>query len=291
MHEIIVKAYAKVNFGLKVYPKREDGYHAIEGIFQTINLYDELIVREISQTPECIVNCTDMLLPKDNTITNAYKAFFDLFKGKIQIPGISVELKKGIPSGGGLGGGSSDAAALIRAMEKICNVSLNHEQKDFIGNRTGSDVFFFLHSEADGTSCALVQGRGETVKRIKGKTGIPVILIFPESSSSTKEAYALLDNSFENGNSVKCPDFSELEFIYNKSVQDWTFKNSFTPVISNYISEIGYALSDIKNEDCSYSEMSGSGSTVFGIFTSMQEAENAYKHLCKKWNCKLVEVI
>ncbi len=295
MSEIRVKAYAKINFGLKVLPVCKSGinkgFHNIEGIFQTISLFDELIISETNSEPFCNVICDQMNLPSENTLTKAYGAFKQLFENKIKIPSVNVLLKKGIPSGGGLGGGSADAAALIRGLEQICKIHLSEEEKDFIAAKTGSDVFFFMHSDDDGKNCALVSGRGEVIKKIKGRTGLPLVLIFPESSSSTKEAYALLDDYFEKGNSVKCPDFSDLEFIYNKSLQKWTFKNSFTPVIMNSLSEVRNALKDMERAECCYSEMSGSGSTVFGMFTSRREADSICKVLAQKWNCKLVETV
>ena len=131
------KAYAKVNFNLRVFPKREDGFHDIQGIFQTIDLFDELTVC-VSEESGCCVYCDKMVLPEKNTITNAYQAFKEIIARDfpyVQVPGIQVNLKKGIPAGGGLGGGSSDAAALIRALEKACNISLTDTQLDYIAGR------------------------------------------------------------------------------------------------------------------------------------------------------------
>ena len=96
------KAFAKVNFGLNVLPKREDGFHNIESIFQTIDLYDELVVSEI-ENKQCIVECDAFELPKKNTLTLSYEAFCSV--SDVDVPGVKVNLKKGIPSGGGLGGG------------------------------------------------------------------------------------------------------------------------------------------------------------------------------------------
>ena len=128
MKFIVEKAYAKVNFNLRVLPSRTDGYHSIESIFQTIDLFDEL---EVSVTEEngCFVECPSMKLPLQNTLTKAYDAFCSI--AGVEVPGVKVVLKKGIPSGGGLGGGSSDAAALVRGLCKICKVKLdeNHHFK------------------------------------------------------------------------------------------------------------------------------------------------------------------
>ena len=230
-----------------------------------------------------------MKLHEKNTLTNAYDAFFQI-TGLKQV-GISVELKKGIPSGGGLGGGSSDAAALVRALQEICDIRLNQEQLNFIASKTGSDVFFFMNCDEQGKGCALVWGRGENVKTITPRKDLFLVLVFPQQSSSTKEAYALLDKAYQKGERLDSPAFDDLENIYNRSVEDWTFINSFTPVISNSCEEIRLALNDLQKVGCCYSEMSGSGSTVYGVFTMRQQAISASNLLGEAWKCKLVQTV
>ena len=109
--ELSSLAYAKVNFGLRVLPGRSDGFHGIESIFQTVDLYDELTLTETPQKG-CFVHCSSMKLPENNTLTKAYNAFCKV--AGAEVPGIRVELKKGIPSGGGLGGGSSTTLSRSR---------------------------------------------------------------------------------------------------------------------------------------------------------------------------------
>ena len=285
-------AYAKVNFGLNVLPKTggelKNEYHNLESIFQTVDLYDVLTV-EKNNSSVCTVICKDMKLPEKNTLTNAYDAFFQI-TGLKQV-GISVELKKGIPSGGGLGGGSSDAAALVRALQEICDIRLNQEQLNFIASKTGSDVFFFMNCDEQGKGCALVWGRGENVKTITPRKDLFLVLVFPQQSSSTKEAYALLDEAYQKGERLDSPAFDDLENIYNRSVEDWTFINRFTPVLSNSYEEIQQALNDLQKVGCCYSEMSGSGSTVYGVFTMRQQAISASNLLGEAWKCKLVQTV
>ena len=288
LYEVSSKAYAKINFGLRVFPKRQDGFHSIESIFQTVDLYDELIV-----TPACgqvcNVQCDSMQLPENNTLTNAYNAFCQL-TGRNSI-GVNVKLIKGIPSGGGLGGGSSDAACLIRVLEKLNDIKLTENQLDYIASKTGSDVFFFMHCDSDGKGSALVTGRGECVKKINSRNDLFLVLIFPSVSSSTKEAYSLVDKAFADGKNIKCPELSELEGIYNKPLEKWTFVNSFTPVIAGKYEEISCAINDLKRTGCCYAEMSGSGSTVYGAFTLRQQAISAINLLGDTWNCKLVQTV
>ena len=286
--EISGWAYAKVNFGLRVLPKRADGFHGIESIFQTVDLYDELTLTTTDEKG-CVVHCSDMELPENNTLTKAYNAFCKVVR--CEVPGVRVELKKGIPSGGGLGGGSSDAAALTRMLERLCNVRLSDSELDNIAAETGSDVFFFMHCDERGRGCALVSGRGEVVKKIHGRDDLFLLLVFPEVSSSTKEAYALVDEALACGNVLISPEFDELELVYRRPPENWTFINTFTPVISAKYKDIGRAIEALRALGCEYAEMSGSGSTVFGIFSSRQEAESAVKELTGSWNCKLARTV
>jgi 4-diphosphocytidyl-2-C-methyl-D-erythritol kinase len=230
-----------------------------------------------------------MHLPEVNTITAAYEALCQILGNELF--GVEVFIKKGIPSGGGLGGGSSDAAAFIRGMEILGDFRLSDDKKDYIADKTGSDVFFFMHCDDKGSGCALVSGRGEVVKQIQSRKDLWLVMIFPGVHSSTKEAYSLVDDAFEKGKKITSPDFSEYEFIYNKSVQDWTFINTFTPVISDKYEKIRNAIGALKKTNCCYAEMSGSGATVFGVFTSKQQADFAYNSLAKTWCCKLVSTI
>ena len=288
LREIVVKAYAKINFGLKVFPKRDDGFHSIESIFQTIDCFDELIVTETQQFG-CEVMCDSMELPLNNTLVNAYQAFCDITRRKDI--GVSVKLIKGIPSGGGLGGGSSDAAALIRVLEKLCGIVLTDEQLDYVASKTGSDVFFFMHCDNDGKGCALVSGRGEIVEKIIPRHDLFLLLIFPDVHSSTKEAYALVDKMLDSGEEVKSPDFKDYEKIYSLEPNKWTFSNTFTPVIAKEYEKIENAITAIRKGGCSYVEMSGSGSTVFGVFTLKQQAMFVNNLLTDAWNCRLVQTV
>jgi len=282
--EISVSAPAKINVGLKVLPVRDDGFHSIESIFQTVGLYDELTVKLIDGFGRCEVSCADIVLPKKNTIESAYKAFSEVY-GKIK--SVSVFLKKGIPSGGGLGGGSSDAAAFVRALEKLNDVKLSDNELDSIAAKIGSDVFFFLHT-ADGA--AIVTGRGEIMQRIKRRNDLTFLLVFPHVSSSTKEAYDLIDEFYSSGCSMVFPEVARLEEIYNSPLNKWTFKNSFTAVLKSKYAEIGNALTELSNVNAPYCEMSGSGSTLFGAFYCVGKAQAAAKKLkADGFRCAVVQ--
>ena len=273
LSEIHIVAPAKINLGLNVLPHRKDGFHSIESIFQAVSLKDELFVALEEGFGKCDVSCDGLVLPEENTVTAAYKAFGAA--AGIQPLSVRVKLVKKIPSGGGLGGGSSDAAFFVRALEKLHGVTLTEEQLDFIAARVGSDVFFFFHCDDDGTGAAVVSGRGEFVRKIPCRPDLHIVLAFPEVHSSTKEAYSLVDAWFESGEVIEHPVLSELECMYNAPVSDWRFKNTFTIPLTAQYQKIGAALECVRRSGALYSEMSGSGSTVFGVYASRAEAENA----------------
>ena len=286
--DVCVKAPAKVNIGLKVLKKRADGFHNIESIFQTLDFSDELHVRRIPQK-ECIVRCTQMQLPLENTLTKTYSAFCS--ETNIDF-GIEVLLDKFLPAGGGLGGGSSDGASLLKGLSDLAEIQLTDSLADAVAEKVGSDVFFFLHSGffQKGRGCALVSGRGEVVKAIEPRTDLSFLLIFPGIHSSTKEAYSLVDKAYESGlydskYKVLYPDFSELKRLQYGFIGAWKFTNSFTPVLIDKYPLIGQALKDILECGADWADMSGAGATVFGVFKSDAAAKEACLKCQKKWKC------
>ncbi|MBQ8014134.1 MAG: 4-(cytidine 5'-diphospho)-2-C-methyl-D-erythritol kinase [Treponema sp.] len=286
--DVCVKAPAKVNLGLKVLEKRADGFHDIESIFQTLDFSDELHIRRIPQK-KCVVQCSQMLLPLENTLTKAYSAFCS--ETNIDF-GVEVVLNKFLPAGGGLGGGSSDGASLLKGLADLAEIQLTDSLADAVAEKVGSDVFFFLHSGffQKGRGCALVSGRGEVVEAIEPRTDLSFVLIFPGIHSSTKEAYSLVDKAYESGlydskYKVLYPDFSELKRLYYGFIGAWKFTNSFTPVLIDKYPLIGQALKDILECGADWADMSGSGATVFGVFKSDAAAKEACLKCQKKWKC------
>ncbi len=286
---IKIHAPAKVNIGLKVLHNRKDGFHNIESIFQTVDLCDELEVSLFDENDKknvCEIDCDSMILPAENTLTKAYKAFC-AFTGFDS--GVKVVVNKKIPAGGGLGGGSSDAASFIVALSRLSGISLSDSLMDLLASEVGSDVFFFLHSGyfENGKGCAVVSGRGEIVRKIHPRRDLNFVLVFPPVHSSTKEAYELVDTAFENGKDVFCPPFENLEKMYYSPVSEWKFANSFTPVLKEKYSLIDSALGFIIKSKAGWAEMSGSGATVFGVFESEKAAKAVLLKCPEEWKCVL----
>lgn len=282
--QLTVRAPAKINLHLRVLPlmqsNRNDGYHDIESLFQAVALYDELVVSEADGFGVCSVHCSAVKLPLKNTLTAAYTEFCDLtgVKGSV-----AVDVTKCIPSGAGLGGGSSDAAAMLIALDRLFNTGLDKKCMMQLACRIGSDVAFFLSS-----GCAVVTGRGEFIREITLRTDICFVLVQPEVHSSTAKAYKLLDEYVNRGKALMFPGVADLEAVYKKPVAQWTFVNSFTEPLTELYPVIADALRDVKASGAHFADMTGSGSVVYGVFPSVHEAENAYTRLCGAWKCKVV---
>ncbi len=275
---VTVDAPAKINLGLHVLPKRNDGYHNLLSIFTTVDLCDTITLSLTKEKNTCLVSAQNMILPKENTFTAAYKAFCVLTG---MDTGVKVEVTKRIPSGGGLGGGSSDASSFIQSLDLLCGTHLSKEDLTSVAGKVGSDVYFFTHALMEKSSdekhyAAFVSGRGESVEKIESRCDYSVLLLFPDLSVSTKEAYALVDMYADK---EKCPDSEQLKSMYAKPVREWNFYNSFTKPVSDVHKEIKEALVALKKEGAAFADMSGSGSTVYGVFEKKEDALAAQRNL------------
>ncbi|MDR1122509.1 MAG: 4-(cytidine 5'-diphospho)-2-C-methyl-D-erythritol kinase, partial [Endomicrobium sp.] len=179
--KIILKTPAKINLFLEIKNKREDGYHKLKTIMQTVSLYDELSFELIDKS--IFLECDNKALPTDSTniIYKATKAFHDYFKIN---KGVRIHLKKIIPIGGGLGGGSSDAAATIVALVKLYNVKTNKKELEQIATKLGTDVPFFF---TEGT--ALCEDIGHIITPLKSIKNLNVILVNPGFGVNTSDIY------------------------------------------------------------------------------------------------------
>ncbi len=269
-------APAKVNLHLKVLPKRSDGYHPIESIFQSIPLFDDIEVRLTGESLDCVVECDAMQLPKENTLTKTYH-LFSQFSGVTS--GVHVELTKRIPCGAGLGGGSSDAAYFLRALNKMFDFPLNRDQMEQIAKLVGSDVLFFLSDSA-----AVVTGRGDVVRSIPSRNDLCFVVVYPNVHCSTPKAYALVDEYLLLGEAVVEPTLQELEKMYYGPISEWRFINTFTTPVANKFPVIFDVIASLKKMGADFVQMSGSGSTVFGVFSDFNLGKDACINLRKTWN-------
>ena len=269
-------APAKLNLHLEVYPKRSDGYHPIKSIFQTISLVDDLVVSLSGKSLSCVVECDAMQLPVENTLTKTYRLFCQISG---VTAGVRVKLTKRIPSGAGLGGGSSDAATFLLILNRMFDYPLGLNQLEEIANLVGSDVLFFLSGGA-----AVVTGRGDIVEPIKPREDFCIVVVYPDVHCSTPESYGLVDEYFALGKTVNETALQDLEKMYYEPVSEWRFLNTFTNPVATKFPVIFDVMKSLENLGADYVQMSGSGSTVFGVFSNFEVGKDACTNLKRFWN-------
>lgn len=292
---LTVSAPAKINLGLRVFPRRDDGYHDIESIFTTVALCDFVTVElcdGLDEKNTCVVDCVgerSIQLPDDNTFSRAYKAFCVLTGND---RGVHVVVDKKIPAGGGLGGGSSDSSSFIKSIDTMLDTRLTESDFDKISAQVGSDVYFFSKAQfseigagsMEKRFAALVGGRGERVSPLEPRNDFSVLLVFPGETVPTPMAYGLVDMA---GTRQQGGDESLAE-IYGRPVRDWTFVNDFTVPVGQKFPRILNALDAVKTSGADFVDMSGSGSTVFGVFEDRDRAEFVKGRLERDWRTVLV---
>ncbi len=273
MDKISLKALAKINLGLDVVRKREDGYHEVRMIMQTIHLFDRVNI-EKTREPGIQIKTNLSYLPvnENNLIYKAGKLLMDEFD---ITEGLAVDLDKRIPVAAGMAGGSTDAAAMLYGMNKLFDLGLSMQELKDRGVKIGADVPYCLMR---GT--ALAEGIGEELKSLPPMVKCPVLIAKPQISVSTKFVY----ENLKLDENTKHPDIDQLiKDIKAKDLQgvcDHMGNILETVTIPNYpiIDEIKKNM--IEN-GATGAMMSGSGPTVFGLFDDADKAKQAYKAMKK----------
>ena len=271
--EIVEYAYAKLNLGLKILGRRSDGFHDILSVFQTVDLCDRLVFRHAGQG-QIILSClsaesqagdnADLPVGPENLVYQAVSAFRS-YTGIDR--GIEVVLEKRIPMAAGLGGGSSDAAAVLRVLNRVWEAGLSGGELREIGATLGSDVPFFVRQK--GT--AVVSGRGEHLRYVPWSADVAYVLICPGFQVHTGWAFANYKKTLtEHG---EYDNFTNS--ITNLPVSDFfeRIENDFLPLIVQTHPETRDILSRLTDAGAIVASMSGSGSTLYGVFESRDVAE------------------
>jgi len=264
---INAKAFAKINLFLEITGKRPDGYHNLETIMQTVGLCDELSF-ELSEDVSLSVNST-FHFPLSTFPTDSQniiiKAAFAL-KQKFNITqGVKITLAKNIPTGAGLGGGSSDAAATLKSLIKLWNIKIDSGELNAIAARLGADVPFFL---TGGT--ALCEGIGEIVSQLRVtnyelRDKYSLVIVKPSVSVSTPEAYKKVKLPFKNPQNIKAIKTAIENGSFGLQRAKELCFNRFEELVFPDYPEIAKVKEVLTNAGCA-AMMSGSGSAVFGFF-------------------------
>lgn len=248
---------AKINLGLHILKKRQDGFHELETIFYPVQIQDALEFNKASDTKITQHGLVLDNKAEDNIVLSAY----NLLKSKYKLPSLDIHLLKNIPFGAGLGGGSADAAFMLQALNDYFELNItNHQLKEYAA-AIGSDCAFFIDNKA-----ALAQGRGEILTPCSiDLKEYCIQIICPKIHVSTKVAYAGVKPMNER------KDLSE---IIKQDIYSW--KDSLVNDFEQSVFEQFPALADIKTQlyeqGAIYAAMSGSGSSLFGIFPKNKKA-------------------
>lgn len=270
MDSIKVKASAKINLSLDVVGRKPDGYHLIESIFQSVNIYDIITVSKIENGIH--LTCNEPNIPCDSR-NIAYKAA-KLFLDKTGIKtGIAIHVEKHIPSQAGLGGGSSDGAGVLYAMNALFGTNIDICDMSKLGAKISADTAFFIYG---GT--AFVQGIGEIINPIRLLPPIELVIAKGKSGISTPEAYKMIDELSEPNHIDTCKLL--------KAIDKGKFLNH-CDCCGNIFEQITTVndVFDIKKRmiasGAENAVMSGSGSAVFGIFKDSETADKCAEKLKK----------
>lgn len=275
----VLETPAKINWFLSVLNKREDGYHNIVSLMQAVGLYDTLLFEE-SERVEVISDIAD--LPAEMNLV--FKAAV-LMKDRAAVrTGARITLKKDIPLAAGLGGGSSDAACALIGLNRLWGLTLNTADLRDMGAQLGSDVPFFIDD-----IFAIVEGRGEAITPLGDASEMPLLLVNPGISVSAAWAYKALQAGLtKKAVDIKlfCQSLDRKDFDALRSQQ---INDLELPVLKEY-SAIGRIKELLLGQGAVMSAMSGSGSTVFGVFGTAEEAQNASKGMGTYW-CRAVKTL
>lgn len=271
-----VKAYAKVNISLDIIEKRKsDGYHLLRMIMQNIDLYDEITVEK--QKCGITIKCNKPYVPTDER-NLAYKVA-KLFKDKFNIEeGVCISIKKNIPVAAGLAGGSTDGAAVLKAMNEMFNVNASDEELMELGLELGADIPYCIKG---GT--ALCEGIGEKVTQLKPFKDKILVLVKPPFGVSTKFVY----QEFNLEKVLNHPKTEELIEAMAKDDLDYVCSN-MKNLLENVTLRKHKILISIKEEmkflGAKGAMMSGSGPTVFAIFDDMLKAQRCFEKMKEKYD-------
>jgi 4-diphosphocytidyl-2-C-methyl-D-erythritol kinase len=268
---LTLKANAKINLGLHVKYKRPDGYHEIETVFQEIDFCDNI---SLKKSDRIIYICDDKRLSE--MASNLCVRAAELLRAEFGIPGLHIELQKRIPVGAGLGGGSSDAAAVIRGGLELYGVAPDSAKIMELCARLGSDVPFFVSGKS-----AYATGRGEQVNPIKICSDYQILLLFPGIHISTAWAYKNLKLGLTHqwtDNKFKSSELHELKVSDFKSV----FFNSFEDVVFRKYPVLADIKQALFQNGALFAGMSGSGSTLFGLYAIRVDLSSLSADLQKK---------
>lgn len=263
----ISNSYAKINLGLNVLERLPNGYHTIETGFCFIEWNDRF---EVTPSSQMQLLMSDEKIPVDdsNLIVKAVKI---LQKEAGLRDEFTISVQKNIPAGAGLGGGSSNAATTLRIINKIANLGLSTDDLARLGKKLGADVPFFVYGKP-----GIGTGLGDEIENLDIQPDAYIVTVFPNVESKTPEAYQYSQPLGE-------PDFSLKNILLEDDIEEWHYllQNHLEPAVFPRLELVGNLKDQFYDFGANYASMSGSGSSVFGVFKQDFVAINAYESFHK----------
>tara|TARA_B100001123_G_scaffold2844_1_gene3784 strand:+ start:98 stop:943 length:846 start_codon:yes stop_codon:yes gene_type:complete len=273
MNKVIINSNAKVNIGLKILKERDDGYHNIVTVFQEINLFDIISISKKSKGCDFNSNATWLINDKTNLCVIAYEAM----KNKFDIDGVVIDLTKNIPKGSGLGGGSSNAACIMKGIRELYSLNISDKELEEIASQIGADVPFFIRG-----SIQLGEGIGDRLTPLKINISGKYLIIIPDTEIDTSWAYSKFKNDLDS--STLPINFASLSNEKTISLDKLKFfENDFESIVVPAYPEIGKIKEALHALGAGFASLSGSGSTVFGIFNDDVSLDKALSYFSPKY--------
>ena len=271
-----LRAYAKINIGLHVLRRRPDNFHDIETVFHEIDLFDEI---ELALDDRTAMTADSILVPIDGT-NLCLRAALLMQKEKDVKEGVMIHLKKNIPIGAGLGGGSSDATTVLRGLNKLWKLNISNDKLRSLASQLGADVPFFVEGGS-----AYATGRGEILEHFSLDIPYWIVLVTPPIHVSTGWAYGHLklhrNGKAEGLNSIL------LKNLKNPKKLQSALENDFESSVFEAHPDIQTVKKQLVEAGSVFSLMSGSGSSVFGFFKDEQKAREAISSFPKNYHTSL----
>jgi 4-diphosphocytidyl-2-C-methyl-D-erythritol kinase len=261
---------AKINLFLKVLGKGSDGYHKLESLFAFTDLVDELeVVKSEQFNIEISGEFAQLLDPKKNLFLTIFKYFSEEFNID---DNLHIKVKKNIPIGGGLGGGSSNAASFMMALNNIFELNLSKERLQEISLKFGSDIAFFFEDRA-----SIIKGRGEKIDNFPEFKALSALLVNPKIHLSTGDIFDNLGQNYS--------DEIDTAKLLKRDVFDLTesLANDLEASAIRAAPDIKVIIENLKNNGAEISKMSGSGSSCFGVFLNEDDLEHALDFFTEKF--------
>jgi len=273
-----VKAFSKINLGLEVLKKRDDGYHDIRTLFQSISLHDSIEV-DLRSSNKINLDGTDRSISwgKDNLI---YKAAYIMKEQAMTDKGIHIHVQKNIPAGAGLGGGSSDAAVTLLTLNKIFGLNLRKDELKEFGRGLGADVPYFF----EGGLCIGTE-RGDEISLIDDLPKLFCLLVLEGTSVSTQSVY----KSFGENLTSRRKESKIIEFLTTRGLDG--LENDLEDTVIQLHPQIENVKNLVMKTEPLLSLISGTGSVVFGLFRSEEKAITAFKKIKKVYPAVLAETV